>query len=215
MKVVDLSHLMCSNMPVYSQAGSPSFQITHILERDGFRETKYIIYSHTGTHIDAPAHMINSGPNLDNLDINHFFGKATMLDFCHHKYLYISIQDLFPYQEKISKVDFVILKTGWSQHWGKNQYYTSYPHLNEKSAEWLTRFNLKGIGVDAISIDQSESIDFAVHKILLSQKTIIIENLTNLDAIENEYFLFCVFPLKIKNADGSPVRAVALENSCK
>ena len=70
---------------------------------------------------------------------------------------------------------------------------------------------LKGIGIDAISIDDIKSTTFAVHKILMPKDIIIIENLTNLDCISNEYFILSIMPLKNKDADGSPVRAISIE----
>ncbi len=213
MKIIDLSHLIYSDMPVYPGTESPILQQVSTLDKDHYRETKITLYSHTGTHIDAPGHMVTHGPNLDNMNINHFFGKATILDLCNHQKLSISHHDLISYQQKIGKVDFVVLKTGWSQYWGKSRYYENYPFLSHKAAEWLSEFHLKGIGIDSISIDASDSIDFSVHTTFLANDMIIIENLTNLDAVQEEFFLLSVLPLKIKNADGSPVRAIAVEIS--
>ena len=76
----------------------------------------------------------------------------------------------------------------------------------------LSEFSLKGIGIDAISIDSIKSTAFAVHKILLAKNILIIENLTNLDSIGTEFFILSVLPLKSQEADGSPVRAVGMEN---
>lgn len=212
MKIIDLSHLVHSDMPVYPGTELPNFKIVHTLEKECFRETKMTFYSHTGTHIDAPGHMLHAGLYLDNMNIEHFFGKATILDFYNRENPLLTLDDLILYQEKISKVDFIIIKTGWSLYWEKSKYFENYPYLSDKAAGWLSGFNLKGIGIDTISIDRSDSTGFPVHKILLSKNCIIIENLTNLDAIKNEFFMLSVFPLKIKNADGSPVRAIAIEN---
>ncbi len=212
MKIIDLSYLIHPDMPVYPGTELPVFQQGNLLEKDGFRETKISLYSHTGTHIDAPNHMLNNAPCLDNMDINCFFGKATILDFYNRKNSVITLADLTLHQEKISKVDFVIIKTGWSQYWGQEKYYKKYPFLSVENARWLSEFNLKGIGVDAISIDGSDSADFPVHKILLAKNIIIIENLTNLDAVKENIFMLSVLPLQYKNADGSPVRAIAIEN---
>ena len=56
------------------------------------------------------------------------------------------------------------------------------------------------------------STTFSVHKILMPENILIIENLTNLDCINNEYFILSILPLKNKDADGSPVRAISIEN---
>jgi Predicted metal-dependent hydrolase len=200
-------------MPVFPGTEQPILEKANTLEKDGFQEAKITMYSHTGTHIDAPAHMLSNGPYLDNLDIEHFIGNATILDFSNGKMELIDVDSLKPYEEKIKNVEFIIIKTGWSKYWGDKKYYEDFPSLSEESAKWLSEFNLKGIGIDAISIDNIKSTTFAVHKILMSKNIIIIENLTNLNSISKEYFILSIMPLKNKNADGSPVRAISIENT--
>ena len=212
MKITDLTHTIYSDMPVFPGTEQPIFEKANTLEKDGFRETKITMYSHTGTHIDAPAHMLSSGPYLDNLDIEHFIGNATTLDFSQIKTKFIDVDSLKPYEEKIKKVDFIIIKTGWSKYWGDKKYFENFPSLSEASAKWLSQFSLKGIGIDAISIDDINSTTFAVHKVLMPKNIIIIENLTNLDSISSENFVLSILPLKNKDADGSPVRAISIEN---
>ena len=212
MKVTDLTHIIDSDMPVFPGTEQPILEKANTLEKDGFRESKITMYSHTGTHIDAPAHMLGNGQCLDELNIEHFIGKATILDFSNTKIQLIDIDSLRPYAEKIKNVEFIIIKTGWSKYWGDKKYYEDFPALSEKSAKWLSEFNLKGIGIDAISIDDIKSTTFAVHKILMLKDIIIIENLTNLDSISKEYFILSIMPLKNKDADGSPVRAISIEN---
>lgn len=212
MNITDLTHIVYSDMPVFPGTEQPIFQKANTLEKDGFQEMKITMYSHTGTHIDAPAHMLKEGLYLDNLEIEHFIGKATILDFSNEKIQLIDVDNLKPFEEKIKKVEFVIIKTGWNKYWGSKMYYQAFPYLSEKSAEWLSEFNLKGVGIDAISIDNIDSISFTVHKTLMSKNILIIENLTNLDSVNNEYFILSIMPLKNKNADGSPVRAISIEN---
>lgn len=212
MKVTDLSHIIDSDMPVFPGTEQPIFKTANTFDKDGFRETKITFYSHTGTHIDAPAHMLSDGPYLDNLNIEHFLGKATILDFSNRATEFIDVESLKPYEEIVKNVEFIIIKTGWSKYWGDDQYFRNFPSLSEDSAKWLSGFNLKGIGMDTISIDDMNSVTFAVHKLLMAKGIIIIENLTNLDSIRNEYFILSVMPLKNKNADGSPVRAISIED---
>jgi len=212
MKVTDLTYVIHSDMPVFPGTEQPTFENANTLEKDGFQESKITMYSHTGTHIDAPAHMLGNGFYLDNLDVDCFIGNAIILDFSNREMSLIDVDSLKPYEKKIRNVEFIIIKTGWSKYWGDKKYYQGFPSLSEESAKWLSEFNLKGIGIDAISIDSMESTTFSVHKILMSKNIIIIENLTNLDSISAEYFILSILPLKNKNADGSPVRAISIEN---
>jgi kynurenine formamidase len=212
MKITDLTHTIYSDMPVFPGTEQPIFEKANTLEKDGFQEAKITMFSHTGTHIDAPAHMLSNGPYLDNLEIDHFIGNATILDFSNIKTKCIDVDSLKPYEEKIKNVEFIIIKTGWSKYWGDKRYFESFPALSAESAKWLSQFNLKGIGIDAISIDDMDSTTFAVHKILMPRNILIIENLTNLDSISGENFILSILPLKNKDADGSPVRAISMEN---
>lgn len=212
MNVIDLTQVIHSDMPVFPGTEQPIFEKANTLEKDGFREAKITMYSHTGTHIDAPAHMLSDGPYLDDLEINKFIGKATILDFSDENIDIIEIKDLKRYEEKIENAEFVLIKTGWNKFWGKQSYYEDFPALSEEAAKWISEFNLKGIGIDAISIDKMKSTTFEVHKTLMSKSIIIIENLTNLESINSDYFILSILPLKNKNADGSPVRAIAIEN---
>lgn len=211
MKVIDLTHQICADMPVFPGTEPPRFEKANTLEEHGFLETRITITSHTGTHVDAPAHMMKDGYTLDNFVIEKFIGNAVILDFSNFKLHQIKVSNLKIIEPIITKdVDFLIIKTGWSNYWGTSQYYNNFPYLTDESATWLTKFKLKGIGIDAISIDSIDSAVFSVHKIFMKKNMLIIENLTNLDSIDCSRFIFAVMPLNTKSADGSPARAVAI-----
>lgn len=213
MNIIDLTHSIYPTMPVFPGTEPPIFQEANTIEKDGFAEAKITFYSHTGTHMDAPAHMLKGGFFLDEYPIDHFIGKAIIMDFSNLSSNEIEKEDLIPYEDKINSVDFVILKTGWSKYWGEDKYFVGFPALSEDAARWLTSFKLKGIGTDAISIDKIESTDFKVHQVFFEKGMVIIENVANLDAVKNDKFIFSCMPLKTQKADGSPIRAVAIEGS--
>jgi arylformamidase len=209
MKLVDLTHPVTPNMPVYPGTEPPVFTTGCSIDEVGFLEKKITLYSHTGTHIDAPAHLIKCHNTLDMLTIDHFYGPALMLNFDNSTAETIGVKQLEPYQDKIKTADFLLLHTGWSQYWGFERYFSKYPVLSLEAANWLSSFNLKGIGLDTISADSADTEDYPVHKILLQKNTLIIENLTNLYGLHSRQFDFSCFPLSFEDADGSPVRAVA------
>lgn len=208
MKIVDLSHTISPDMPVYPGTEPPTFTIGCTIENDGFLEKKITLYSHTGTHIDAPAHLIK-GLTLDQLQIEQYFGEAILVDFQNIGRNIIQLDDLTPYKKEINSADFLLINTGWNKHWGTEKYYSDYPVLSGDAADWLSKHNLKGFGIDAISADTADSTDFPIHKILFKENIIIIENLVHLENIGTNSFKFSCFPLSIQEADGSPVRAVA------
>jgi len=210
MKIVDLSHMIHCEMPVFPGTEQPKLEKAYTLEKNGFRETKFTMYSHVGTHMDAPAHMAKGGQTLDEFNIEKFIGKAVIIDLTNIKRRSIYIEDLKEYEGLIESVDFLILNTGWSKYWGTESYFRDFPALSIEAAEWLLKYNLKGIGVDSISIDNMDSKDFPVHNMLFKQGLVAVENLNNLEAVGNNLFIFSCMPLKYKEADGSPIRAAAI-----
>lgn len=213
MHITDLTHLIHSDMPVFPGTEQPVFEKGNTLADDGFTESRITMYSHTGTHIDAPFHLLEQGPCLDEMEIDRFIGKALILNFSNGEEKIIGLDSLKIHEEKIRNAEFLILKTGWEIYWGDKRYFEDFPSLSLEAAEWLSAFNLKGVGIDAISIDPIESESFAIHKIFLRKNTIIIENLSNLNSVSSEYFILSILPLKNRSADGSPVRAVAINGS--
>jgi len=106
--------------------------------------------------------------------------------------------------------EFVLFHTGWSRLWGKETYFEGFPVLAPAAAHWLADRELKGIGFDAVSVDPVGSADYPNHRILFRKGMLSIENLTGLEPLIGRRFLFSCLPLKIEEADGSPVRAVAI-----
>ncbi len=212
MKIIDLTHLLNSDITVYPGTEKPVFVQANTVEKDGFAEQKMTIYTHTGTHIDAPFHMLANGKSLDQMSPESFVGKAICIDCTGVKGQYVELERLKQFAGKIQKADFVLLRTDWSKKWKTNDYFKGFPVLSEEASNWLTNFNLKGIGLDVISIDPvDDSFKLINHKIVLGKGMIIIENLTNLNLVGDELFTFSCLPLKIENADGSPVRAIAIK----
>lgn len=210
MKIIDLSHSIKPDMPVFPGTESPIFETPVSIDHDGFTEKKITLFTHTGTHVDAPAHILKETITLDKMNIDHFWGKGCVIDVSNLDGSNISRDFLLANQKQIEVVSFVLFYSGWSDYWGTKKYFDDFPLLDAEAAEWLTSFDLKGVGVDMISLDIVDSTEMAVHKILLQKGFILIENLTNLYSIRDMEFYFSCLPLKITDADGSPIRAVAV-----
>ena len=212
MKIIDLSYPLNTNMPVYP--GTMPAELTDIseFEQDGHREKKLVINSHTGTHIDAPAHMMRDGKFLDELPVSTYFGKAMVINVEAEPNRAIP-EKWIKNVQKDSRLDFILFKTGWAEYWGTDKYFDDFKYPSIQLANSLVRLNLKGIGIDVSSVDPVGADSYDVHYTLLGAGIVLIENLTGLDQLpENTMFDFSCFPLKIQQADGSPVRAVAILN---
>lgn len=210
MALIDLSHPISPSTPVYPGTEPPRVEKACTLEKDGFVEHRLTFFTHTGTHMDAPAHMLAGAPTLDMLPTDHFYGTAVVLDFAEPSRRNITPDDLEPHREQIAHSAFVLLHTDWDRLWGRDEYFRDFPVLTPEAAAWITRFPLHGVGVDAISVDAVGSTEYPVHHTLLGRGMVIIENLTNLSGLVGQAFTFVCLPLPLVGADGSPVRAAAV-----
>ena len=167
-------------------------------------------FSHTGTHVDAPAHIIAGASSLDQLMLDTFVGMAFVMDISANGKKSIEKEDLAGYAGQFEEFDFALFYSGWSDFWGNEKYFQDYPVLSEEAADWICQYDVKGIGIDACSFDTMDSNDLVIHNKLLDRGFVLIENLANLSGLPDMPFMLSCLPLKIKAADGSPVRAVAL-----
>lgn len=210
MAATDLSHALAPGMPFFPGTEAPFFSKPFTLDSHGFAEQRITMLTHSGTHMDAPAHLIKAGATLEQLGLPHFIGSAVALDLASVPGPIIALDDLLPFGQRLRGKDFVLLHTGWSRHWGNAAYFGNYPVLAEAAARWLAGFAFKGIGIDTISFDAFDSTALPIHRTFLTRNTVLVENLVNLEKIPAAEFLFCCLPLKIAETDGAPVRAVAL-----
>jgi len=115
--------------------------------------------------------------------------------------------------EQLQPGDGLILATGWSSRWGTPQYRDELPRVSRDLAWWCVNRQVRILGVEPPSVadvNNRQEVE-EIHGILLNGGVVIVEGLTNLEAISSPRVMFAAFPLKIKDGDGSPVRAVAIE----
>ena len=195
-------------MPVFPGTEPPVLREADTIARNGYAELKITLMSHTGTHLDAPAHMLPQGRTLDSYPITEFHGRAVLADFSRGAGYRIGVEDLTLYENRLRQSRFLILRTGWAERWGREDYFRDFPALTPSAARWIIGLGIKGVGVDTLSVDRIEDRDFPVHHCLFESGLFVMENLNNLAQVGTDFILAC-FPLRIKNADGAPVRAVA------
>lgn len=210
MKILDLTHVIHDKMPVFPGTEPPIIKNVLTIEEHKNREKLITMFSHTGTHMDAPAHMVLVGNTLDQLSIDHYVGPALVIDCRSVSNDTIELELLLTYEEEIKKAEFVLFCTGWSERWGHDNYFDEFPALSFEAANWISKQGLKGVGTDAISIDLLSAEEFKIHHVLLGSNMVIVENLDGLERLFKKKFLLSVLPLKIKEADGSPIRAIAI-----
>jgi kynurenine formamidase len=224
----DLTHPLTTGMPVYP--GDPVVEITEVLTlpADGCSVRSLRLGSHSGTHVDAPAHIVPGGRTVDQVAPEELMGDAAV----------VHLPDLAP-GERIDAemlVDawsgragqaaagstsgpgtsdglprIVLVATGWDRFWGTDDY-PRHPVLTEDAASALVEAGVQVLGVDTVSPDGSGDADdadaLAAHRVLLGADRLIIENLRGLTGLP-QTAEFTALPLSIAGGDGAPVRAVA------
>jgi len=206
MRVIDLTYLIEEGMPVYPDTEPPILAQANTIARDKFCETKLTMYSHTGTHIDAPGHVVEGGTLLDEFPADQFVGRAVVIDCtdCKGEIPLSKVTEC----KGAEQADFLLFRTGWEQCWGKDEYFGAYPVVSEEVIDFVIKGNYKGIGFDTIGLDPVGTLK--LHLKLFTKDIINIENLCNLGICGSGLFDFACLPLKFQNADGAPARAVAV-----
>lgn len=222
MKIYDISMEIKEGMPAYKnkKENKPKIVPTRTLA-EGANESKLEMKVHTGTHIDAYFHMLAKGKTIDKTSLEKFIGECIVLDFS-HIHGSISAEDfnrllkIKGFSEKrqkkgnkravIKKNDIILLKT---RNTAMEAFDFDFTYLDKTGARFLAGKNIKCIGIDNLGIERGQP-GHETHKILLERGIPIIEGL-ELSKIKQGRYFFIGFPLKIKNGDGSPIRAVLID----
>ena len=206
MKIYDLSPEISEDMAVYKNRVEkrPKITITRTIQ-EGANESKLDIYVHTGSHVDAPYHVLQDGKTIEKISLDKFMGKAVVLDFTKVKDS-ITKNHLKNSKLKIQKNEIVLLKT---KNKLEKSFNPNFTYLGKTGAEYLASKKVKAVGIDNLGIERSQP-NHETHKILLSKGIVIFEGLDLSNVKEGKYF-FHGLPLKIRKGDASPVRAVLVK----
>ncbi len=202
MKLIDLSRVFDSDMPVYPDDPVAEIKQVAFFDKHGYNDFTITTGMHVGTHMDAPLHMLSDGAFISDIDIKSFFGRGRLID-ARGK----SVVD----QELLSGVevepgDVVVVLTGWGANFKQPSYYLEYPEITEDFAHRAVELGVKIVGMDTPSPDRQP---FKVHKILLGNNLLIVENLTNLERLlDVEEFEVIALPPRLRT-EAAPVRVVA------
>lgn len=201
-RFVDLTHPINTGMPVYPGDEPVHLQQTRTVAADGYANMQLTMGMHAGTHIDAPRHMLETGPHVAELDLSALCGRAWI---CYHYGEPVISLDKYE-RYVIRPGDKVLFYTGWDRYYGQPEYYQGHPVLSKAAVKALIARRVTLVGIDAPSPDYPP---FPVHKAFFAAGIVLLENLTNLGCLAGpEPVKLTVLPLKIA-ADGAPARVVA------
>ena len=213
MKVIDLTLTISKNIPVFPGSPQPNFINWERIEKDGYNLELLFLSSHTGTHIDAPYHFIKKGQKIHQIMTERLVTEAILIKIRKGPNQAITKVDIEKFEKKYGKIDHgstIIFHTSWQKNLQKKFYFLKNPGLSVSAAKYLASKKINLVGIDSPSVDLGRDSQFSVHHVLAKNGILIVENLANLDKIHSEKFHLIVAPLKLKNATGSPVRALAL-----
>lgn len=211
MKIIDLS------LPVGNEMRGVDVRTAKTIAKEGWNATTLELYSHCGTHMDAPVHFVDGAATIDEQDLGVCVGSALMVDLTLDGPVsdgqLITVEHLKSYHSRITKGSRLLLRTDWHKRYGSNDYRDALPRISIELAKWLVDRQVAMIGVEPPSVADVNNVKelTEVHQILFRGGVLIVEGLANLDQISESVVQFIALPIKITAGDGCPVRAIAIE----
>jgi kynurenine formamidase len=208
-RMVDLS------LPIDNTLRGVSITPFTTIEEKGWNSTTLSLYSHCGTHMDAPRHFLgDAGATIDQQALDACCGRAKVIDLTPvQPRESITVRRLCERVSTVDPGDRLLLRTDWYRRLGTSEYRDALPRISLELARWLVERRIALLGVEPPSVADVNGMQelTEVHQTLFRGGVVIIEGLANLDQLPSEDVDFVALPLRIVGGDGSPVRAVAWE----
>ncbi len=213
LRLQDLTLAVSEKIPTFPDSPQLHFIKWAELKKDHYNLEVLFLSSHTGTHVDAPYHFIKNGKKIHQIEPHRFLGDAILIKINTRQNYGITKSDILKFEEKNGKIpngSIVVFATGWNNNVRRKNFFKENPGLDISAAKYLVSKKTNMVGIDSPSIDVGKNSSFSSHLILLKNDVLILENLCNLNKIKSTKFKLVALPLKLQNATGSPVRAVAV-----
>lgn len=222
LEAVDLSHPLEEGMPVWPTL-SRFFKTLWLSIHYGDESTAHqlVLNEHTGTHVDAPAHYLPPGhPHhrwVDEVPIDRWMGTACLIrsDGTPPRGA-LEADHVLGWESRngpLQRGDIAVFEFGWWRRWATRPddgpFLTDWPGLGAGCVELLLDRGVKAVAVDTLSPDVFGDAASPVHRALLGEGVLIVENVANLAGLPPRFYLMAL-PLKVKGGSGAPCRATAL-----
>lgn len=202
MRMYDVTGAIFEGMTVYKN--KPEKQPKIRPQTNGYvTESRIELDVHTGTHVDAPLHMVVDGETFETIPLDKLVGACKVLDLT-------DVDDRITQADlkrfAIEKGDFLLFKTKNSF---SEEFSFEFVYLAHDGAEYLASLGVRGVGTDALGIERSQE-GHPTHKTLFAAEIIVIEGLRLQEVEQGEYFLVAA-PLKLLGTDAAPARVLLFE----
>lgn len=203
--LLDVTRLLRPGMPVYPGEPSPELApVKRMSQGDRADVSKLMLGLHTGTHVDAPRHFLAGKPGVDELPLEALCGPAQVVAILDERA--VTVRELE--RLEVAAAPRLLFKTRNGKD-GDDRFHPDYVYITPDAAAWMVRHRVLLAGIDGPSVEQFDSAEPATHRTLLTAGIVIVENLDLRYAAPGRYHLTCL-PLKVKDGDGAPCRAVLI-----
>ena len=165
--------------------------------------TNLMISAHTGTHVDAPSHILADGMGTDRLDLECLTGLARVCHVAQAEQIDRSLLEGMA----LDGVSRLLLRTSNSALLETASFNKGYVSLTEDAAEYLVEKGIKFLALDYLSVDKFDTSLYPVHRILLNAGVVIVEGVDLSGVPAGDYEMLCL-PLKLEGCDGAPARVI-------
>jgi arylformamidase len=192
------------------------FEPKHTLSEHGWNSRTLHLYSHCGTHMDAPHHFGAGDQTIDQIPLEACCGPAWVVDIPDvQPRASIEVHHLDSVARRVRPGDGLLLRTGWSRHVNDPDLFRNgLPRVSQSLADWCVEHRVRILGVEPPSVADVNDIAevTAIHQTLLGGNVVIVEGLVNLELLSLPRVYFVALPLKIAGGDGAPCRAFAIDD---
>ncbi len=208
MEIYDISMTIKRDMPVYKGKKEKKLNITVISDFDNSstHNTEISMNVHTGTHVDAPLHMLAGELSIEEFNSELFINPSHVLDLTGVK---DSIKRADLEGCNLREGEFILFKTKNSSEDYLEKRPQGFIYLAADAAKYLVEIGVKGVGIDALGVERDQP-GYPTHKELLNNQVCILEGLCLSSVSEGDYKSFLA-PLKISGSDGAPARAILIK----
>lgn len=210
MRIFDITVAISNTVPIYE--GDPKAEVRSVLSIASgapANVSRLCFGAHTATHVDAPNHFIKGARRLDELDLSKLIGPCTVIEIAD------DVLAIGPEHLGASvRSGRLLFKTRNSAFWETPEkgFRTDFTYIRPEAASILADAGVKLVGIDYLSVERFDSVDFAAHIVLLEKEVVILEGLDLRAVPPGEYELICL-PLKYigGHGDGAPARTILRE----
>ena len=178
------------------------------IHKDGYDLSRLEMGSHSGTHIDVPAHFFPDGATTEAAPLETLVGPAWVADctdIALGEGISVAHLEALHLQGEVGRI---VFKTRNSELWSRDYFQMRAVFLQPDAAQWLVERQVRAVGFDYLSVEKYGSHGYPTHRALLGAGVVIVEglDLTGVPA-DRSYDLVCL-PLKAPGLDGAPARAI-------